>query len=318
MDTIKIKELINNSSCVFITAHKDIDFDAFGSMLGMYYCVTALGKKACLVIEDKEFSKEMKRAIAEVKKDANVDINCYKEVQGMIDNDSLLIITDVNNKKRLQCDKLLSMKNKVVIDHHIKSINSIDCVYEFIDSFSSSATEIVMCLINDLNVYIPPVVATIMLVGIYIDTNDFMLKTTEKTHDCLSQLYKCGADSLEAKYLLKQNFNEYKKRQKLVLSCEFYGNYAISCTSDIYTTVEIAKVCDTILTFNGVEACFVIASIDSDTVGISARSIGNIDVEEVMTFFDGGGHKTDAAAQVKQGDVALIKNKIIDIMGGLV
>ena len=259
----------------------------------------------------------MKRAIAEVKKDANVDINCYKEVQGMIDNNSLLIITDVNNKKRLQCDKLLLMKNKVVIDHHIKSINSIDCVYEYVDSLASSATEIVMDLINDLNVYIPPVVATIMLVGIYIDTNDFMLKTTEKTHACLSQLYKCGADSLEAKYLLKQNFNEYKKRQKLVLACEFYGNFAISSTNDIYSSVEIAKVCDTILTFNGVEACFVIANLDNDIVGISARSIGNINVEEVMAYFDGGGHRTDAAAQVKQGNVLNIKNKIIEIMGGL-
>lgn len=317
MDTIKIKELINDASCVFITAHRDIDFDAFGSMLGMYYCVTTLGKKACLVIDDKEFSKEMKRAISEVKKDANVDINCYKEVQGMIDNNSLLIITDVNNKKRLQCDKLLIMKNKVVIDHHIKSINSIDCVYEYVDSLASSATEIVMDLINDLNVYIPPVVATIMLVGIYIDTNDFMLKTTEKTHACLSQLYKCGADSLEAKYLLKQNFNEYKKRQKLVLACEFYGNFAISSTNDIYSSVEIAKVCDTILTFNGVEACFVIANLDNDIVGISARSIGNINVEEVMAYFDGGGHRTDAAAQVKQGNVLDIKNKIIEIMGGL-
>ena len=66
MDTIKIKELINDASCVFITAPRDIDFDAFGSMLGMYYCVTTLGKKACLVIDDKEFSKEMKREIAEV------------------------------------------------------------------------------------------------------------------------------------------------------------------------------------------------------------------------------------------------------------
>ena len=154
-------------------------------------------------------------------------------------------------------------------------------------------------------------------VNYYIDTNDFMLKTTEKTHACLSQLYKCGADSLEAKYLLKQNFNEYKKRQKLVLACEFYGNFAISSTNDIYSSVEIAKVCDTILTFNGVEACFVIANLDNDIVGISARSIGNINVEEVMAYFDGGGHRTDAAAQVKQGNVLDIKNKIIEIMGGL-
>ena len=103
----------------------------------------------------------------------------------------------------------------------------------------------------------------------------------------------------------------------MVLACEFYGNFAISSTNDIYSSVEIAKVCDTILTFNGVEACFVIANLDNDIVGISARSIGNINVEEVMAYFDGGGHRTDAAAQVKQGNVLNIKNKIIEIMGGL-
>ena len=116
---------------------------------------------------------------------------------------------------------------------------------------------------------------------------------------------------------LKQNFNEYKRRQKLVLKTEFINNYAISYDESVYIPIELAKASDVLLTFNDIEASFVIAKIDKNTIGISARSIGNIDVEKIMKHFNGGGHRTIAATQIKDTDIEKVKNDLIYYLGGL-
>ena len=101
------------------------------------------------------------------------------------------------------------------------------------------------------------------------------------------------------------------------MKTEFYNEVAITISDElIYNTTELAKACDVLLTFNHVEAAYVIAKIDENTIGISARSLGNIDVEEVMTHFGGGGHKTDAGAQVKESDVFKIKENLLSYIGG--
>lgn len=317
IEYIKIEDLINNSSEVFITAHKNIDLDALGSILGIYYIVNYLGKNAHIVIDDKELNKEVDRALNTILEVDDIKTNTYSEIKDLINDKSLLVITDTSNNKRIQNNELLNIINKIVIDHHIESDNTIDATYKYIDTFCSSATEIVLDLINELNIYIPKEVATIMLSGMYIDTNGFMIKTSEKTHIYAAMLYKFGADSKEAQYLLKQNFNEFKRRQKLTLATEIIDKFAITTSTDIYSSVELAKTSDVLLTFNNIEASFSIAKIDDNIIGISARSLGNIDVEEVMKHFFGGGHKTDAATQIKDKSIDEVKEELIKYLGGL-
>lgn len=316
LDSLKIEELIKSSSEVFITAHKNIDFDALGSILGMYYVANKIGKNVHVVIDDEDYSKEMKRAISSIK-ELDIIPKRYNDIKDRIDNKSLLIVTDVNVSKRLQNIKLLDIKNRIVIDHHIETKDCIDTIYKYIDIMSSSACELVLKLINNLNIYIPSEVATIMLSGIYVDTNGFSLKTTKDTHESASLLYQFGADTNESQYLLKQNFNEYKRIQKLVLNTEFYDNIAITTGDGKYLSTDLAKSSDTLLRFNSVEASFTIAKLDDNIVGISARSLGNIDVASIMNKFNGGGHKTDAAAQIKDCRVSDIKDKILEYLGGL-
>lgn len=317
IDFLKIEEFIKSSSEVFITAHKNIDFDAIGSILGMYYIANKMGKNVHIIIDEENYSSEMKRAINSIKK-LDIIPEKYNDIKDKIDSKSLLIVTDVNVGKRLQNNKLLDIKNKMVIDHHIENKDSInDTIYKFVDIQSSSACEIILKLINNLNIYIPSEIATIMLAGIYIDTNGFSLKTTKDTHDSASLLYQFGADTNESQYLLKQNFNEYKRIQKLVLNTEFYDDIAITIGDGKYFTTDLAKSSDTLLKFNSIEASFTIAKLDDDVVGISARSLGNIDVANIMTKFNGGGHKTDAAAQIKGCKVNDIKEKLLEYLGGL-
>lgn len=318
IDSFKIEKLIRSCNEVFITAHKHVDLDALGSILGMYYVANNFGKNAYIVIDDTEFGNDVLRTISTMKKVDDIVPVKFNDIKDKITNKSLLIVTDTNKNTRVQNEGLLKIKNKVVIDHHVESENIIsDLIYKYIDITSSSSTEIILELINELNIYIPAEIATIMLAGIYIDTNGFLLKTSEKTHIYTSLLYKFGADSKEAQYLLKQNFNEFKRRQNLTLSTEMYDKFAISVSDMKYFSSELGKACDVILTFDGVEAAFVIAKIDDDVVGISARSLGNIDVEKVMNHFGGGGHKTDAAAQIGGKSVAEVREKLLEFLGGL-
>lgn len=317
IDYLKIEQLIKSSSGVFITAHKNIDFDALGSILGMYYISNKIGKSTHIIIDDDVFTPEMKRAIHNIRK-LDIIPNNYNDIKDKIDNKSLLIITDVNTNRRIQNNKLLDIKNKIVIDHHIETDDYIqNTTYKYIDIKSSSACEIVLKLINNLNIYIPSEIATIMLAGIYIDTNGFSLKTTKETHNSASLLYEFGADTNESQYLLKQNFNEYKRIQKLVLNTEFYDDIAITTGDGKYFNTDLAKSSDTLLKFNNVEASFTIAKLDDNIVGISARSLGNIDVASIMNRFKGGGHKTDAATQIKNGKVSDIKEELLNYLGGL-
>lgn len=318
IEYMMIENLINNSDEVFITAHKYIDLDALGSILGIYYIVNNLGKNAHIVIDDEEINPEVRRALSTIKKIDDIIPKTYDEIKDLITDKSLLIVCDTNKKTRVQNEELLKIKEKIVIDHHVESKNVIeDLSYKFIDTNSSSATEIVLDLINELNIYIPAEVATIMLAGMHIDTNDFTIKTSEKTHIYASMLYKFGADSKEAQYLLKQNFNEFKRRQKLTLGTEIYDGYAVTTSESEYSSTELAKASDVLLTFNGVEASFSIAKLDDDIVGISARSLGNVDVEKVMLHFNGGGHKTDAACQIKGKNVEEVKKELLEFLGGL-
>lgn len=318
IEYMKIENLINKSDEVFITAHKYIDLDALGSVLGIYYIVNNLGKNAHIIIDDEEVNPEVRRALSTVKKVDDIVPKTYGEVKSLITDKSLLIVCDTNKKTRVQNEELLKINNKIVIDHHVESKHVIeDLTYKFIDTNCSSATEIVLDLINELNIYIPAEIATIMLAGMYIDTNGFSIKTGEKTHIYASMLYKFGADSKEAQYLLKQNFTEFKRRQKLTLATDIYDEYAITTSDSIYSSTELAKASDVLLTFNGVEASFSIAKLDDDVVGMSARSLGNVDVEKIMLHFNGGGHKTDAATQIRDKSVEEVKRELLEFLGGL-
>ena len=318
IDTAKIEGFILSSEDVFITAHKNIDLDALGSILGMYYVVTSKGKKAHIIVDDEKVATEIDRALITIQEKNDIICEKYKDIKNKINNKSLLIITDTNKKSRIQNDKLLNIKNKIVLDHHIETNDKIDNVsYKYIEIDSSSACEIVLEIIKKLNIYIPTEVATIMLAGVYIDTNGFLLKTTKNTHIYTSILYEFGADTKEAQYLLKQDYDEFKRRQKLTLSTEFYNDIAITSSDSKYFSIELAKASDVLLTFNNVEASFSIAKLDDDVVGISARSLGNIDVESIMNYFGGGGHKTDAATQIKGKSVLQVKKELLEYLGGL-
>jgi len=322
----EIKELIEGSSQVIIMSHTNLDLDALGSSLGVYYLCKTLGKNACLLIDDVNYEAGVARSLKEIKRQKiNVKVKKFSEIEKKIDADTLLIILDTHVSNILQNKQILAMKNIIVIDHHIKNDdNVISAKYEYISEEQSSSVEIIIELLKHLNIYIHPYIATIMLGGIFIDTNDFFSKTGYKTHEAAAYLYQSGALLEELQYLLKEDIEKYNNQQQIIKEAEIINsNFIIAKGHDshIYRKEELAKISDRMLLFNDIEASFTIGKIDEGTIGISARSLGNINVQEIMERLGGGGHLSDAATQLKGEtlDTTFLKLKKIvsKLKGGL-
>ena len=65
---------------------------------------------------------------------------------------------------------------------------------------------------------------------------------------------------------------------------------------EINETVDLAILADELLRLDGVQVSFAVGKIEDNTVGVSARSMGKVSVEVIMSALGGGGHVTDAAA----------------------
>lgn len=317
-----VKELIEGSSQVIIMSHRNLDLDALGSSLGIYYLCKTLGKNAYLLIDDTKHEAGVARSLDEIKKQKiNVKIKNYSQIENSIDEKTLLILIDTNVRCLVQNDLALKISNIVVIDHHIQGEdNDIPFTYKYIGEEQSSSVEIIIDLLKHLNIYIHPYIATVMLAGIFIDTNDFFNKTNYKTHEGAAYLYQCGALLNELQYLLKEDMEKYNTRQKIISEAEMINNHFIIAKGhddQIYYNEDLAKISDTMLFFNRIEASFMIGKISDDTIGISARSLGNINVQEIMEQLGGGGHLSDAATQIKDDTLEGVSIKLKDIVSRL-
>ena len=205
-----------------------------------------------------------------------------------------------------------------IIDHHITNVETIPSMFTYINDTASSTVEIMINYAKYLNSVISPIVATIMLAGMDVDTNAFNIKTTADTHDAAAYLLRAGADNIVKKQLLKEDKENYCKRQDFVKNSNMITDKIALCVMDnnIYKKYMLALISEDLLQFDNVEASFTIGYIDNNTVAISARSIGNIDVEQIMYCLGGGGHKTDAASSIENTTIESVKDKLIEIIKG--
>lgn len=319
----KIEQLINEASNVIIMAHQNLDLDALGASLGMYYFCKKCGKNAFLLIEETESEKGVAQSLTELKqKDVKIKIKTLNELRFLIDEKTLLIVVDVHIPSIMQNNKVLNLVNQVIIiDHHIyNEININNIKYMYIDNEISSTAEIIVALLKKLNVYIPPYVATVMLAGIVVDTNHFLIKTSYLTYEAAAFLCEQGADLNELQYLLKEDFARYLKRQEIIEKVEIINsNLAMGRgkKDNIYYPDDIAKVADTLLTFDQIEAAFSLAKIKDNVIGISARSLGNINVQKIMEQMGGGGHYTEAATQLEGVTLEEAQAELLRIVNSL-
>ena len=314
-----IEAKIKRATKVFIVGHKNIDLDAFGASLGLYYYALYNNKEAFIIIDEKNFEQSVKKVIATFK--SKVKIINSKVVKTLCDEQSILIIVDTNKLYLIQNEDISCMiKEKIVIDHHNLTRSSISendaLIYN--DTSVSSTCEIVASMLDYHKCLVEPDVATILLSGIVLDTNNFVIRTNTDTYYAAYYLTKCGADPKEVQYLFKQDIKEYAEMQKVITEVKVIKNIAVSkgLQTRIYRREELAKIADVILLFNNIEVSFVIGKTN-EGIGISARSMGNISVAPILETFGGGGDTHEAAAIIKDKKLSevfeLVVKKASDI-----
>lgn len=309
-------KLIKENKNVIIMAHKGIDLDAIGAALSLYKIVEFYKSKPFIFINDVNEYETIKRCVNKLKEN-KVKVNFINSdnLSNLKDKDTLLIIVDTNKKELLENPNILETYTKrIIIDHHIKNDSYIDdnkIIY--INNDISSTCEIMVNYLKHANVEIPSIIATIMLAGMEIDTNGFNVKTNSKTFKAAAYLLEIGANNVEKQKLLKENKANYCKRQDFVKKSYMINDKMALCLMDekIYKNYELALIAEDLLQFDDVEASFTIGYIGKKVVGISSRSIGEINVEEIMRTLGGGGHKTDAACTIENKSINEVKEELL-------
>ena len=212
------------------------------------------------------------------------------------------------------------IKNIAIIDHHRRGNGAIeDPKFYYSKTYASSSVEIVLELLEfwDVEVEFTPVEATWLLLGIIVDTNNFIYRTNAKTFEVSSILKRFGADMTEAQRYLKESITEIKNRNNFTEGITFHKDIvAISCAKDNkrYARDEIAKISDSMLSIENVELGITIAYLADNLVGVSARSLGLVNAQTIMEKLGGGGHLTGAAAQVKNSTIDAVYKSILKIL----
>ena len=324
MDNIKdlkinLESKILESQKVVLVPHTPIDFDAFASTIGLSLVVSKLQKPFMIVVDDPVYKTEhsVKKVIEEAKKNFNI-VNKEKYLKSKEDDD-LYVLCDVN-KSNLIClnDELknLNKNNIFIIDHHDVGPTTIETEYRFIDTESSSASEIIFKLINMFKIKCPVEVANYLLAGIYLDTNKLTKNVNPDTFKIVAKLMENGASNCVIDEWFKEDFESDKRVLDLVGKTKLYKySFAIVLAEEEceYTREELAKVADYLLKY-GVDASFAVGKIDESTISISARSKEKVDVGEVMKQLDGGGNRYSAATKLTNQSIEEVGKQLVKLI----
>ncbi|WP_373470691.1 DHH family phosphoesterase [Carnobacterium alterfunditum] len=319
-----LQELIKQSDQIFIMGHKYPDLDAIGSSLGIRRIAEMNNKEAWVIVNPEEFSKDISKLMKEVEKDNQISryIITPSVAEQMITVNSLVVLVDFHRPSMGIAPDLISRTNKVVvIDHHRRGEgfpNNPALVY--IEPYASSSAELITELFEYQSEEADPInkiEATALLGGIVVDTNSFSLRTGSRTFDAASYLRSCGADAVMIQRLLKEDTETYLLRSHLIETIEFITEniaVAIGEEGSIYDTVVAAQTADTMLSMSNVDAAFVITKRSDKKIGISARSLGEINVQVIMEQLGGGGHLSNAATQLEDITIKEAKEWLRDVI----
>jgi len=309
-----IRQLISESRRVLIMGHKYADIDSLGASIAIYRMAETHGKEAAIV--KSEYNQSLGDVMDIVNKSGNYRFVRAEDARAEMDDDVLLIIVDTHVPDMVEEPLLLEEAGKMIlIDHHRKRESVIEgATLTYMEPNASSTSELVTELlqfddkIRKLNRF----EAELLLGGIFIDTNNFSVKTGTRTFEAAAWLRMNGAETTTVRQFLRNDMEDFKQRASITANAEFTGDgIAISKNEGKHDNAQIiiAQAADELLDIKGIRASFVVGATKKDVV-ISARSLGDLNVQVIMEKFGGGGHLTMAAAQIKNTTIDEVISKL--------
>lgn len=318
-----LRDLIRDSDKVFIMGHKMPDMDAIGAAIGVRKMARMNNIEGYVIINYNELDNSVTKLMEEIQQDEALYEQFIEpeEALGMMTEQSLVIVVDTHKPSLVIDERIVDKAEKiVVIDHHRRGeefINNTMLVY--MEPYASSTAE----LVTELLEYQPKtekltmLESTALLAGIIVDTKSFTLRTGSRTFEAASFLRTNRADTVLVQRLLKEDIDTYVERAKLIETVELLdGGIAVAKGNDgeVYGPVLIAQTADILLTMEGVAASFVIAPRADGKIGISARSLGELNVQIAMEELGGGGHLTNAACQLEVESVEQAVEQLKEVL----
>ena len=300
MTSKEIKKLIISAKNVAIFGHKNPDLDCFGALFGAKFLCERLGAKATI------FSNPPKNSFL-------LNIFDKKEIESEYssENFDLVMILDCNNFLRLEekyREEVAKKDNILVIDHHPQVEVENGCKF-LVDKNKSSASLIVLEILNDLKIPLTKEVATYIYAGVVGDTGRFLHTNTDvATFEGAIALLKSGADIQKVYDVVYRS----KTLQQIKIRDYLFSIYKLSpknichlvvskkMLEKVGGSVEDVKLfiddLNQIKEFNVVMMAY---ELESETYKVSCRSKNGYEVAGVAVRHGGGGHKMAAGFTLK-------------------
>ncbi len=308
-------ELIEDARQVYIMGHRYADMDSLGAAAGICAIARKKGKKAQIVMDlENNAVRPMLRKLQEQPEYAAAFISgsdAFLKAQA----DTLLVVVDTNRPQSVESEGLLESCNRVaVIDHHRRGSSYIEkMALNYHEPYASSASELVTELLQYL---VEPTdllraEAEALLAGIVLDTKNFTNRTGGRTFEAAAYLRRAGADTQEVQRIFQSDLQSMIARYDIIRQAELYrDDIAIAALDQEYDRVTAAKAADEMLTLKGVQASFVLYKKD-DGVYISARSLGEVNVQVIVESLGGGGNSTTAGGELPNRRVSDVKDQLL-------
>lgn len=298
-----LMRLIDNSKNVIIMGHANPDMDAFGAALGIYRLARPRNKNTFILIN--EYNDALTAIYRLVEETGEYEIIKNSRALKITDEETLVVVVDTHRPSITECPEILTMAGNIaVIDHHRKGEEFIkNPTLAYTEPYASSASELVAEILQytidrrDL----ARLEAEALLAGIMVDTNRFSVKAGVRTFEAAAWLKRAGADTAEVKRFFQVNPTTFEIRAACVAAAKVDDNgfaYSICKGENENAQIINSQVADELLTVTGVKASFVAGKDEYGRTVISARSIGEFNVQIILEKMGGGGHLNTAGAQV--------------------
>ena len=309
-------ELISDAGQIFVMGHAHADMDVVGAAAGICCIARKRGKKAQIVIDmEDNVAKPLLSKLAALPeyKDAFISGNdAFISAQP----GALLVVVDTNRPDFVESEQLLDACNRVaVIDHHRRAANYIEsAALNFHEPYASSASELVTELLQYLAdpTDLLRAESEALLAGIVLDTKNFTMRTGGRTFEAAAFLRRAGADTSDVQRLFQSDLAGMIERYDIIRHAELvHGDIAVAAVEKEIDRVTAAKAADELLTLSGIHASFVLFK-NGTGVNLSARSLGEINVQFIMEKLGGGGNSTTAGGQVADASVDEVRARLLN------
>lgn len=312
-----ISDDIKESDIVLVMGHKFSDLDCVGAAIGMWNvaCKTLHRPSYIVLNQAQSLASPQITALQNTYPEEKIFIS-PQEAQILATQNSMLVVVDTHSQDFVESAELLQAVSRiVVIDHHRMMVRHIENALVFFhEPYASSTCEMVTDLLRYIgDSQLTQTEAEALLSGIMLDTKNFVLKTGARTFEAAAFLRRKGADTVNVKRMFSNSIEAYKAKYKIVSNSEIFGRCAVASTEKEFPDIRVAsaQAADELLSIQGIDASFVLFPTDG-AINISARSLGEVNVQLIMEALGGGGHLTMAGAQLNSLTVAEARERLIE------